>query len=109
MANPTTVTNQAKMANVAKICHGFGEYSNFMPKGVLWRVEILTKIANMTKILQTFKQYRESTESGKKSPKGKRKFKLDYSSNASANLTPFGAFPCLPYAFPLLKCIWSNQ
>ena len=31
------------------------------------------------------------------------------SSNASANLTPFGAFPCLPYAFPLLKCIWSSQ
>lgn len=35
MANLTAVTNQAKMANVAKICHGFGEYSNFMPKGVL--------------------------------------------------------------------------
>ena len=72
MANLTAVTNQAKMANVAKICHGFGEYSNFMTKGVLWRVEILTKIANMTKILQTFKPYRKSTESGKKSPKARR-------------------------------------
>ena len=82
MANLTAVTNQAKMANVAKICHGFGEYSNFMPKGVLWRVEILPKIANMTKILQTFKQYRESTESGKKSPKARRKCELDYKRNS---------------------------
>ena len=71
MANLKAVKNQAKMANVAKICHGFSEYSNFMPKGVLWRVEIWAKIANMTKILQTFKQYRESTESGKNWPKAR--------------------------------------
>lgn len=82
MANLTALTNQAKMANVAKICHGFGEYSNFMTKGVLWRVEILTKIANMTKILQTFKPYRKSTESGKKSPKARGWFKLDYKRNS---------------------------
>lgn len=75
MANLTAVMNHAKMANVTKICHGFGEYSNFMPKGVLWRVE-------MTKILRTFKQYRESTESGKKSPKTRRKFQLDYTKEA---------------------------
>ena len=65
-----------------KICQGFGEYSNFMPKGGLWRMEILTKIADMTKVLQTFKQYRESTESGKKSPKDRGKFKLDYKRNS---------------------------
>ena len=49
MAKTANQANQAKMANVAKICHGFGKYSNLVPKGVLWRAEMsLTKIANMT-------------------------------------------------------------
>ena len=33
----------------------------------------------------------------------------DSSSRLGSKISLVGAFPCLPYAFPLLICIWSSQ
>ena len=47
---PGLVKKLTKMANLVKIRHGFGKYSNRMPKLTPWRVAIMTKMANLTKI-----------------------------------------------------------
>ena len=41
MANLTKMLNLTK--NRAKICHGVGKYSNWMPKVAPWTVAILTR------------------------------------------------------------------
>ena len=50
------VEKLAKMANLAKIRHGFGQYSSWMPKVSPWRSAIMTKMVNMTKIVNTSEQ-----------------------------------------------------
>ena len=52
MVNLTKMANLVKIENLIKICHGFGKYSNWMPKVILG-VAILTKMANIAKIRQS--------------------------------------------------------
>ena len=55
-----------KMADLAKIRHGFGKLDETVAS---WRVAIMTKMANMTKIVKPASNG-ENGESGEKSPKG---------------------------------------
>ena len=47
---PYKVEKVMKMANLAKMHHGFDKYTNRMPKVAPWRVAILAKMAILTKI-----------------------------------------------------------